>query len=221
MTEERETGRPIAEKVAEVGYKLNSIKVNDGATESPRLHDPNAPSTEFVTVPEIQPKLLREVLEHLGADFSETSENSSALKTLYKKTNAGRKDGMDAVWGENFMSSFKRWTTDWADNYEERTGRKLPTVKTPKGTKVKTSGMRQFFSEMTAYAYGAMDEETFQLHSAGRVLNGELSVQKKEKKSLKREGHRKNISTPGSIPPEFIPDLWNALENGEFKGGKT
>ena len=217
MTQDQEIERSIEEKVAELRDKMTSIKVKEGATKSPQLHDPNVPSTEFVDVPDLDVKLLRDVLTDFGANFNDIPERSAALKTLYKQTNAGRKDGMDAVWGKKFMDAFKRWTTNWTDNYEERTGKRLPTVKTPSGKKVKTSGVRQVFSEMTAYVYGAMDEETFKLHIAGRVLNGELSSQKKEKKSLKREGHNENIGMPASIPPGFIPDLWNALESGEFK----
>ncbi len=218
MSVDQQEHRPIEEKVAAVGKWLSSIQVKEGAADFSQLHDPNVPSTEFVTVPEIEPELLRDVLEHFGADFSHTPERDKQLKKLRQKNNLWRREGMDAVWGKVFMDKFNTWTVDWANRYEAENNRVLPTVEY-KGKQHKTSGLRHVLGHLTAYPADEITWSTFKKRMAGRVLTGYLYANDKQPKDLSNEGYTGETQFPGSIPPEFIPDFWNALKNGEYKAG--
>jgi hypothetical protein len=117
---------------------------------------------------------------------------------------------MDAVWGEEYMDNFNRWTVRWANAYEE-TGRKLPRF-TRSGNR--TSGMRHFLGHITAYAGGRVPLHVLQERFQARLQNGWLYAQglKREEFNFLPEGKK----LPGSIPPFYVISAWEVIKSGEL-----
>lgn len=168
---------------------------------------------EFEMAP-IEQELLQEVLTHFGADFEahDSPERTEALKKLKQSTNKWRRPGMDAVWGEGYMSNYNRWTETYADEYEEQTGKKLPRLEI---SKTRVSGMRHWLGELTAYAAGAITFEQYQERSGARLRNGYARATggKLEEATFLADEKR----FPGSIPPGFVGDAWEKVKSRTLK----
>jgi len=116
-------------------------------------------------VEEIDPDLLRSVLEEFGANF----ESKPELESLSKYSNLGKRPGLDAVWGSTRIEEYRHWVEQYVLDYEQKTGRPLPVLE---GTRVKTSGMKQFFGELTALAAGKMHFEKYKRLTEDRARKG-------------------------------------------------
>lgn len=151
---------------------------------------------------------FKDLLLTFGAE-EEISE--IARKSLGKYTNKGKADGLREVWGERF-EQVKRFIEAFIADYEVRTDITLPVLK-PSG--VKFSGMRAYFGEVTAYAYGAMRWADFKRYSEARWHNGAMWEQG-------RKDERVRVSVPTSSKPillsSFPPDFPRALLDFMGKG---
>lgn len=154
--------------------------------------------SEHEIVGEMDTKLLREVLEEFGADFSE----KPGMETLSKKYNLGRRPGMNAVWGVARMDAFNKWTTEYVLYYEAKTGRPLPVIE---NTETKTSGMRQFLGELTALASDHITPEEYLKKTGIRARKG-------------KDWQERDISQPyiptdhSSFPPGYAADAWKYIQ---------
>jgi len=154
---------------------------------------------EEVDIPE-----LRAALEAHGANFAELGEDDR--RSLRKFSNAGKANGVRAVWDDKF-SEYKRWTDDVADGYPEGT---LPHLEKSGSD---TAGMKAFFGELTALAAGEMSIGDFRKYEEVRIQNGIFFA----------EGHkdeRLTIVTPtsegkpikiASVPPGFPSKAWSKI----------
>lgn len=128
--------------------------------------------SENQEVGEIDPMLVKGVLESYGANF-EISENAKA--SLSKYSNFAKKEGLDAVWGDK-LDSFKKWAIEvYIPQVEKRVGRELHTLwdkKTETYDNVKHSGMMQFLGELTAFAAGEMPLEKYKKLTENRINKG-------------------------------------------------
>ena len=97
-------------------------------------------------VGEIDRSLLKEVLEGLGANLKERE----GLNPLSGYTNKSKRSGLNEAWGEEKVDGFWEWINDYIEEYEE-SGKTLPGLGK---RKLKFSGMRAFFGELTALAAG-------------------------------------------------------------------
>lgn len=151
--------------------------------------------------------VLKAALIALGAK----EPDESALKSLSKYSNASKADGMRVVWSEDF-SIYKKWAKAYVSEYEARQGISLPALK-PSG--IKTSGLIAFFGELTAYAFGAIDWETFEKYSNARRFNGDMWEQGRKEERIRVEvpTSEKPILL-SSYPPEFPLEAWKFISNG-------
>jgi hypothetical protein len=164
-------------------------------------------------VPDLDRALLRDVLISFGAS-SEISPG--LLKDLSKDncTNASRAKVMKAVWGERYKD-FKRWTGEFIQEHEQRTGKMLPKLgKSGRGN----AGMIAFLGDLTAYGLGS-DESfpfaTFFVRLSERALNGYI-----REKGIKEKEYRFHLLVPGFnvIKYGFIDDLGALTEGIDLKG---
>jgi hypothetical protein len=179
-------------------------------------------------VGEIPVGILRDVLTHFGADFENLSEETR--ESLHGYSEAQRGLGAKAVWGENFVSEYKTWVNSFIEKYETDTGLELPALgnkKNPeKSTKRKNSGMMQFLYDLTSFASGECDFETFRLYEEGRAKNGLIHEENQKRKNSKKDGdefvdgeiqEKIRIKVPtadepillSSFPPELPEEAWN------------
>lgn len=125
-------------------------------------------------VTDIDPNLLRGVLESMGADFSKLTELEKT--SLGRYPNVGKRLGLDAVWGKEKVEMFKAWVIgEYIPFTEKRVGREMRTLKDPKTGEfdtVKHSGAMQFLGELTAFANGAMSIEKYRRFTEDRVRKG-------------------------------------------------
>lgn len=165
-------------------------------------------------ISEIDRKILREVLTYYGADFEthNDSEREAALKKLKQPTNKWRRPGMDAVWGEVYINNYNRWTKDWANAYEEKTGKSLPKLD-ESGSKV--SGMRHWLGELTSYTAGAMTFDQFRERQSARLLNGFARATGGVLRKVTFLPDDKDL--PGSVPPGFVKDAWEKVKSQTLK----
>jgi len=124
--------------------------------------------SETGEVKDINPEIIKGALEACGADFEIGPE---AKESLGKYSNIGKKRGIEAVWGEERFGKYKEWAGKWADRYEKETGISLPALKL---SGIKTSGMRHFLGELTAFAAGEMGFDDLKRYWEVRLLNGKL-----------------------------------------------
>lgn len=161
-------------------------------------------------LPELDRDDLKSYFESKGAKFDNLSEGERS--SLRKYTNAKRALGMRAVWGGTF-DDYKKFCSDWAKKYEERTTTRLPRLgkKPKKGEEDRrpvTSGMIQMFDSLTAYAVGAMSWEDFEKYTVARIHNGQRWI-------LGRKKERMKVDVPtaedpirvSSIPPRFMHSI--------------
>lgn len=158
---------------------------------------------------EIEPQLLRDVLTYFGAEFDPGKEGYSKLR---QSTNKWRRPGMNAVWGEDYMSRYNRWTNDWAEKYEERTGKNLPKLQ-KSGSKV--SGMRHWFGELTSYAAEQITFVKYKEKEEIRLYNGYARATGKVLDEATFLADNKGF--PGSIPPGFAGEGWEKIKSKALK----
>ena len=157
-------------------------------------------------VEDIDPQLVKGVLEGLGANFEISEEERLSLR---KYSNLNRRLGMDAVWGTDQANEYKRWLIDeYIPQYERRIGRELPTLydrKTDKFDDIKHSGMLQFFGELTAFAAGEKSFADYQRLTENRAKKG-------------REWQERDLSkhyepSPNApFPPGFPKAAWDYIK---------
>jgi len=154
--------------------------------------------SETGEVKDVNPEIVKGALEAYGANFEIGPE---AKESLGKYSNKGKKRGIEAVWGKVRFGEYKEWAEKWADRYKEETGISLPALRS---SGIKTSGMRHFLGELTAFAAGEMSFDDLRRYWEARLLNGKLWQEK-------RLGERRKIKVPtkqepillASIPPGF------------------
>lgn len=192
----------------------------------------------------IEGGILQEVLENFGADFYDRGdkERFKRLSSLSKFSNAGKGPGMRAVWGKDIFgkeSKYNSWADDWAREYMEKTGKRLPklkqkskTKKNPDGSPVileyYNSGMVAFIGDITAYAAGRTDFGIMKTRLEARLHNGKIfqeeqsikGVEEKYKKVFMVDVYEKDRETivepkdtrPSSFPPEFPRAAWEYIK---------
>lgn len=193
----------IEAKIAAVNEWIGSFKVEprsgaDGLTEA------------HIDIEEIDTNVLRAVLTKFGADFNPEKEG---FMKLSQPTNKHRRPGMNAVWGEDVIDNYNKWTVCWADSYEEK-GRRLPKLQQSGN---RTSGMRHFLGEMTAYAAGVMPFEVYKERTEARMVNGYTYSRGLGKTAT--DFLPDNKKYPGSIPSGFTEDVWNVIKSKELIRG--
>ena len=141
--------------------------------------------------------------------------SANAEKSLGSYSNKASKLGMEAVWGKNRYKDFTVFCAEFIEKFESVED----NLELPKLTKSgkKDSGMKEFFHELTSYAYGLLPWDEFLEHTEVRVINGKLWQEG-------RKDERLRIDTPisdykdkliGSIPPGFITHFWVWLEESK------
>lgn len=172
--------RPFEEKLALVGGWIETIASED-------------------RVDEIESGLLREVLVEFGANLEERPE----LESLSKYSNKAKRPGLDAVWGRTRVDEYSHWVQQYVLDYEQKTGKPLPVLE---GTDVKTSGMKQFLGELTAFAMSKMTFEDYKRLTEDRARKGRLWQQRDPNEPIKPSAH-------SSFPPEFPQLAWVKIKS--------
>lgn len=168
---------------------------------------------------------LRNFFEYCGA-----KEPRAELKDKLKFKSYGNKARskvMKDVWGDHY-GEFKDWCDKYVDEYEEKTGKKLPHIafkdKDEQGNviatrEVKTEGMRGFFADLTAYAFGSEGDYTFEdldLVTRARLDSGKAREEgvKIERFRIKIEGYNKDKEfEPAGFPPDFPEKALNFIRS--------
>ncbi len=161
--------------------------------------------SERGAVTEIDPMLLRSVLAEYGANFeiSETGKES-----LSKFSNLNRRKGMDEVWGNETVKSYRIWLRHWVENFDaDPTHRPLPTLV---GEDTKTSGGLKFFTDLTVFAAELMTFEEYKKITERRWGKGD-SWQKKS------EGEDYVPTDYSSFPPKFPSIAWEFIKTSKKK----
>lgn len=217
MAIDRETERPIDKEIAhlqswfdqltEKTQKLSGVKDIDDAL---RAVDEGDSSVEM-----LEPETVRRVFEHWGANFE---INDIDRRSLQKYTNAGKANGMRAIWGKKF-DDYKTWCKEWGANYELETGKTLPRLgKAPEDgqndTRSYTSGMIQLFGSFTSYGAGEMDFRKFISETLVRIYNGHMwkTDRKDQRKRLRIPTADKPILV-SSVPLEFPKEMIKYLSH--------
>lgn len=178
--------RPFEEKLASVTQWIDTI-ADEGRV------DP------------ISPEVLREVLTKFRADFEPRPE----LDSLSGYTSIAKKPGLDAVWGKEKVDRYKDWIKRYVSEYEIDTGKELPVLydpKTKKATTIKTSGMMQFFGELTALAAEKMSFKKYKRLTEDRARKGRLWRARKPGEPIVTTEH-------ASFPPPFPSDAWRYIKD--------
>lgn len=158
-------------------------------------------------VENLDPGLLRDVLENCGANF----EIGEAIVDLSEYTNKAKAETMRLVWENGKYDDFKKWVEEWADNYEVTSKTVLPKLE-KSGSK--TSGMIQFFGQLTSYAAGQISFVDFKLYTETRALNGRLWQE-----GRKNERIRVRVPTSAdpirlsSFPSGFPSAAWEKIKS--------
>lgn len=130
--------------------------------------------------------------------------------------NASRSEAIEAVWGGKYKE-YRKFCNEYVKEYEKTTGKELPKVKITVGVKdgdppkfTKTSGMKGFFADLTAYAFAEHDSdypfETLDKVTRARLNNGKAREDgtKTERFRIKIEGYNKNKEFESAgFPPDF------------------
>lgn len=172
----------------------------------------------------IERQALAEVLEYLGADFLDRSDNErrKQLRTLAGHSNKDRASGMRVVWGSRY-DEYVAWTESEIAQYEESKGKLLPHI-TQKGWEYKYSGMIQFFGRLTAFADGHLSWFDFKSYLEASAQNGRMGAEgvKGEKARiwltewLDEDGKKVEKTSqkrPASIPPGFPKIAWVKIKS--------
>lgn len=222
---DKEKNAPIEKKIALVDDWINKF-------------------AESGEVEQLEQGVLKEVLEKFGANFDDqdSEERRERLLSLSKYSNAKRGSGMRAVWGEEKFGKkgeFNLWANRWAVKYMKETRKKLPKLEQKSKTKKDgdgnpivnvyyNSGMVAFAGDITSYASGNIDLDTFKGRSEARHFNGKLFQKEQRIKKIKRMYRRVemidvvekdgNITEeskkirPSSFPPEYPIAAWEQLK---------
>jgi hypothetical protein len=162
----------------------------------------NKVTTEGI-VEEIDSLLIREVLENFGANF-EVSEQ--ARVSLGKRWDKGRRLGIDAVWGQDKVKEYRIWLKDYIEDYEKRTGKRLPFIPAgAEGKPTKTAGGFKFFTDLTVFAGGYMSFEKYKSLTEERASKGRIW-------QTKKEGEPYPSTSTASFTPEFPSVAWNKIK---------
>lgn len=165
-------------------------------------------------VGEIEPLLLREILENFGANF-EIGEG--ARRSLGEYTTEGKKDGMRAVWGETAVKTIQQLSRELVGEFEQTLNHPLPKLGTSKDESEeifkKGMGMRAFLGDITAFAAGSMSFEDFRKYTEARALNGRLwqEGRKEERVKIEVPTADKPILL-ASFPPGFPQRAWSKIK---------
>lgn len=152
------------------------------------------------------------LLDELGAK-REISAN--AEKSLGSYSNKASRLGMEAVWGKKRYKDFVDLFTEFIEKFESAEGNlELPKL-TESGKK--DSGIKEFFHEFTANAYGLLSWDEFKDHTEVRLKNGKLWQEGKKKDRFKTDTPISDFKDKliGSIPPGFFTYFWFWLENSK------
>ncbi len=172
--------------------------------------------SETGVVGEMDASVMRSALEKYGANFEPIEGNEALKVSLGKYSNKGKHEGMKAVWGDK-RKRFRDWTEKWADEYEERTGDKLPRIvfedeETGEQRPSRTEGMRQFLGELTSYAVGILDADSFKERLEARHFN--FHKRKEERRRIVVADHNNDKPfAPASVPPEFPNAALNEIQS--------
>lgn len=149
-------------------------------------------------VDDIDPLVVRGVLESCGADFEITESDRESLRDY---RNSHKRRGLDAVWGKAKVDTFKTWAKEEYIPYiEKKAGREIRTLwdkAKQVNDDVKTSGMMQFLGEITAFAAGEMSMSKYRRLTEDRIKKG------KEWQYGDRE--KEHIPSPHSSFPVDFP----------------
>jgi len=171
--------------------------------------------SETGVVQELDRPLLWSVFKLHGAIEVLPSDNDRAMRSLARYSNKGKHQGMQAVWGDR-RKDFRTWTEQWADEYEQRTGDKLPRVvfedeDTGERRPSRTEGMRQLLGELTGYAASCLDFGVVKNRLEARYYNFHRS--KVERHEILVPGYNNDESfAPASFPPEFPKAAWEKIK---------
>ncbi len=125
-------------------------------------------------VSDIDPQVVKGVLESCGANFETLSDVER--ESLRKYSNKGKSLGLRAVWGEKKVRMFKSWVIqEYIPYAEKRAGREMHTLwdsKTKTFDTIKHSGMMQFLGEITAFAAGEMPVAEYRRLTEDRIRKG-------------------------------------------------
>ena len=150
---------------------------------------------------------VRIALEGCGANFKLTEEEKESLAQY---TNKAKARGMRRVWGKWF-AEYKKWGDKWIENYEEKTDQQLPALK---ASGKKTSGIRQFLGELTAFAAGEMSFIDLKEYWEARLLNGKLWEEgRREDRVRVQVPTKKEPILLASIPPGFVQAVWGKIKS--------
>ncbi len=148
-------------------------------------------------------------LESCGANFEVAKENKESLQ---KWSNVGNRDAMEAIWGKERWSYFRKWTKNYVYQYEATTY--IHQGRVGQNRHVGSGEIRPLCL-MTRYA--AFDNESdklfsdrrFSLEIGIRSINGELrerGVDLKDFRKLARPDTGE-VYRPGSFPPGYLDAL--------------
>lgn len=183
---ENSTERPFEENLAEVRNWIGKIGEEGKVTD-------------------INPDLVKGVLEELGAN-TEVSEETK--KSLARYSSFGKRPGLNAIWGEQKVGAYKEWVkTEFIPQYEKKVGKELHTLWDPKTEtfdNIKHSGMMQFLGELTAFAEGVMSFEDYKRLTEDRIRKGIKFEKGDPYEPYKPSKH-------SAIPPEFPQAAMNYL----------
>lgn len=157
-------------------------------------------------VGDIEPMLIRGVLERMGANFEISEE---AKKSLKQPTNKYRRSGLDAVWGKARVDDFKNWITEkYIPETEKRVGWERPTLydkKTKTYDNNKHSGPMQFFGRLTSFAAEQISFAVFKEDVEYRIKKGKKWEQERPSKDYVPKGR-------SSFPEDFPRKAINRLK---------
>ncbi len=155
----------------------------------------------------ISQELMAAALTDLGANLEPRPE----LTLLSEYSNKARRPAMDAVWGTEKVDEFKAWASDYVASYEAEHGVTLPALE-KSGSK--SSGMIQFFGEITAFAAGKLAQADLKRFLETRSLNGKLWLDgKKDERVRLQVPTAKEPILPSSFPPEFPDAAWEKISS--------
>lgn len=160
-------------------------------------------------VADIDHGLVRSVLEPMGANFEDLTEEQR--KSLRGYSNYNKKMGLDAVWGVK-REVFKKWVIgEYIPFAEKRAGREMHTLwdkKTETYDDIKYSGPMAFLGELTAFAAGEMPVPEYKRLTEDRISKG-----KKWEYGDRMEPYRpsKHSSFPTDFPRKAIDMLSSVL----------
>jgi hypothetical protein len=145
--------------------------------------------------------------EH-GANLERAKLKPLSVK---KWTNAGNKDFMEAVWGDNYKR-YKAWAENYIHQYQAITYENQPKLETSGSV---SSGAIRVLCLLTKFAVDtSFTNSGFSQELDVRRLNGVLRSQGKKRDELRTltRPDTKEVYHPGSFPPDFLNALVFEIE---------